>query len=156
MALSLDEPIDREINKKINIKKSEYSKILNSLKISLDKEKLDRIEECREIIENLSEEEKYLSRSVLKEASVVMCEFLDNNFPIKSYIYSLAEPIICYTVNSEIPDKEAIIIGNAIELLFNSIELEDVENYFENFTYDIIYWPIIINKTFNDEDGKRN
>jgi len=155
MALSLDEFIDKETNKKINIKKAEYSKILNNLKINLDKEKLDRIEECRELIENLSEEEKYLSRSVLKESSVAMCEFLDDNFPVKSYIHSLAEPIICYTVSLDVSDKDAVVIGNAVELLFNSIELEDIENYFDNFTYNVIYWPIIINKTFN-EDGKRN
>jgi hypothetical protein len=150
LALSLDQ----DINKKINDKKIEYSILLNKLEINVDKKDLDRITECKTTIDRLTLEEESLSKKCLDSSAECVATFLNTNYPVNAEVCNSIEPIIYYTVSKDVSDEEAVIIGNAIELLFDSIDPESIEGYFSNFSYDICSWPITINRTF-DSQGKR-
>ena len=150
LALSMDE----EISKKINDKKTEFSKSLNTLRIDISKEDIERIQACKDMIEKLTEEEELLSKKCLNRSAEYIAQFLTDNYPVKAEVNQLVEPIVFYSVDGCISDDEAVVIGNAVELLFNSIEPGNVEEYFTNFTYELCSWPAIINKTF-DNNGNR-
>jgi hypothetical protein len=141
---------DEDINFKILKKQKEYAEILENLKIDMSKSVLNTIKECRCLIQEAVQVEENASKSCRKMSAKHVSDFIRQNFPVNSWIEEMVEYVVAFSVNPEIDDEEAIIIGDAIDLLFNSITLEKSESFFSKFVYDACSWPVVVNRTFDE------
>jgi len=146
IALQLDEKICGEVSKK----RVEYIQKLNDLKINMDNSVLNTIKDCRMLIQEAASCESKASKNCRQWAAKSISEFLNSNFPVNARVETLVEPVVVFCVDEQVPEEEAIVVGNAIDIVFNSIDPIDSERFFSEFLYDACSWPVVINETFEE------
>ena len=143
----------KDMMSKIQLHMSKFRKDLKSLEIKTDENAISVIQKCEEIIKEARKEAEKVRKETRWKSAESVAQFLKSKFKVNAWVDMMVEPAVLFYVRSKHSDKQATILGMAIEGVMNEIEPENTDRFFDEYIYDACVFPIVMDVSF--VDGKR-
>lgn len=152
MSESTSPKVLSEVYKKIN----QYKKHLNDFQIKTNKTSLETIYNCQKIINEAQEQLEKTKLDCKWFCAESVAKFLRDKFDVNAWASFMEEPAVFFCIKEEKTDDEAVIIGNAIETLFNEIEPDESIRFFDEFVCEASAFPMVADVSFVENKRIKN